>query len=290
LKEIYRGFLLVLVGLLLISCGSIQRLPAAATQESQHSLAVIEPILNTAAAAPIPYSAVFMPYVMNPGTTVVRTPTPDTGKQPAAGGHTFPGYSTSYYITSVDGAFSYNLGCAVGVKALETPGIQDDLVILDYGYPKYVNGYYGASLMGYGPVSVDQIAFSAQQFAWGYYTCTGTDFDSHLRIGIGTNNYPGSTNPSVSFEHGRAWGKMVNQVNDWIVARGIASQVDVVGANDIELSWNSYTATKDWLDGYDSINLYDLYNFGAIPGCPSLNRIGAQCGTYPYLWSYEQVW
>jgi len=284
--------LLVLSSILLASCGgAIQPVSITPTVLPQHTLAIIEQAMLAPSAAPG-----YLPLVMVPLPTVTRTPTRTPtrsgggGKNPVGGGHTFPPYSTSLYVTTIDGSTLYNWGCTIGGHDLNTAGAQDSLVILDFGLPKYVDGYYGASLMGYGPVSVDQIAFAVIQFAYGYYTCTGTDFDSHLRIGIGTNNYPSSTNEAVNFNHGEAWANMVNEVNDWIVQHGASGQVDVVGANDIELSWNSYTETKDWLDGYDSANRYDMYNFGAIPGCPSLERIGAQCGSYPYLWSREQVW
>jgi hypothetical protein len=85
----------------------------------------------------------------------------------------------------------------------------------------------------------------------------------------------------------------VNQVNDWFkntCTRGCDGQVDAVGANDLELSWNDYTASMDWLNGYDSANLYLLYNFGAIPGCPYFASPGAQCGGGGEYWSKEQVW
>ncbi len=40
----------------------------------------------------------------------------------------------------------------------------------------------------------------------------------------------------------------------------------------------------------NSVNQYDLINFGALPGCPYLASPGAQCGSYPNVWDKEEVW
>mgnify|MGYP000368555559 CR=1 FL=1 len=287
MKWFLNGLWLSLVLALLVSCGG---LPPTPTEDASHDLAVIRPSVGSLPTlTPVPRH--YLPLIQLPSPTPTSTPTQLPGKQPVGGGHTFPPYSTSLYMKTLDSSTLYNMGCELGVKDLNTPGAQDSLVILAYGYPKYVDGVYGTRFYGTTIrfVTLEQIKFATLQFAWGYYTCTGTDFASHLRIGIGTSNYEGD-NPAVNFAHGAAWGEMVNAVNAWLVQNGASGQVDAVGASDIELSWNDYVETKDWLDGYDSVNQYDLYNFGAIPGCPTLSRPGAQCGTYPHLWSREQVW
>ena len=220
-----------------------------------------------------------------PTPTVTPVPT-----KPPPGGTYFSGHTFSFYVTFINTSWLYNMGCFLGTSDLNTPGPQDSLVLLDFGYPTYINGKYGANLLGYGAVTTDQITSAALQFAWGYYVCTGSDYDLHLRVGIGTNNYPGDDHSSVTFEHGAAWAKMINQMNDWLVAQNVSGQVDFAGANDIELSWNKPASSIQWLDGYNSVNQYDLINFGALPGCPYLASPGAQCGSYPNVWDKEEVW
>ncbi len=213
-------------------------------------------------------------------------------------------YTVSYYMSTISTGEHYNRGCDLGKRDQSLPGIQENIVVLDYGGPRDSNGgrlpvgVYGSRL--FGPlvhVSTSQIAAAVQSFGVGYYVCTGTDTLSTLVIGIGTNNWtdPNATPAekpiyAVTYNHGRAWAQMVNVVNSWFVTNGYSRQVSAVGANDIELSWNTYTATRNWLDGYDSVNLYEMVNFGAIPGCPYFASPGAQCGTYPYIWSKEEVW
>ncbi len=209
-------------------------------------------------------------------------------------------YTTSYYMSTVNGTTLYNRGCALGDRDLKRPGTQDNMVILDFGGPrKLSSGAYGARLfITAAYVSTSQIANAVEQFGKGYYNCTGDDLSSTLVIGIGTNNYiyPDCKTDGdcdiyqVNGAHGQAWAQMVNEVNQWFVDNGYSRQVSAAGANDIELSWNSYAATRDWLDGYDRVNQYEMLNFGAIPGCPYFASPGAQCGSSPYLWSKEEVW
>lgn len=204
-----------------------------------------------------------------------------------------PRASDSIYITSINSSTLYNQGCELGSRDLSLDGRQDSVVILHFGFPRMVNGQYGANLYYPGSLShatIDQIATAVETFGYGYWYCVGADFDSHLRIGIGTSNYGGNTNSLITYGHGQAWARMVNQVNDWflnVCARGCDGQVDAVGASDIELDWAPYETTLDWLVGYDSANNAPLYNFGAIPGCPYLASPGASCGGG---YSKEQVW
>lgn len=182
-------------------------------------------------------------------------------------------------------------GCELGRRDRDLAGKQDSLVILDFGITKYQDGQYGASGMQIGGFyTMNQIAAAVQEFGIGYWICTGSDYDSHLIIGIGTNNYNDTetySNLSVTYGHGREWARMVNSVNHFFnnqCTDGCNGQVSAMGANDIELAWSSPTDAINWLDGYDSENLYPLINFGAAEGCPNA------CGGGGYYWTREQVW
>jgi len=182
-------------------------------------------------------------------------------------------------------------GCTLGARDRDLEGKQENLVILDFGLPKYLNGQFGASGMQIGGfVTMAQIAEAVEQFGVGYWDCTDTDYDSQLLIGIGTNNYNNSSvysNLSVTYGHGKAWAEMVNSVNDWFqntCQNACNGQVSAAGANDIELAWSSPSAAIDWLDGYDSANLYPMINFGAAEGCPNA------CGGGGYIWTKDEVW
>ena len=62
---------------------------------------------------------------------------------------------------------------------------------------------------------------------------------------------------------------MVNRLNDWLVTVGFNDKMLIVGGSDMELGFNSYFNTRDWVNGYDSVNKYSLYNFGDAQGCPT---------------------
>ena len=204
-----------------------------------------------------------------------------------------PPAAPSYYMATLDPATLVNAGCELGKRDVALEGTQDSVVVLDFGYPqKYANGTFGARGFHNPAVYANtaQIASAAENFGVGYINCSGGDPASHLRIAIGTSNYPGAAYSSVTYAHGKAWANMVTAVNDWFIARcagtACANRVDAAGANDIELSWNTPTATKDWLNGYASAAQYQMYNFGALEGCPWLAHPTYQC-----TWTNkEDVW
>lgn len=101
----------------------------------------------------------------------------------------------------VDTARAYSLGYAMGQNDRNTPGTQDNLVILAFGMP-VSQPSYGTSLFGQGPASTSQIAAAVEQFGRGYYLGVQSDVNSTLLIAVGTSNY--GTN--VTQVHGQAWG------------------------------------------------------------------------------------
>jgi hypothetical protein len=201
-----------------------------------------------------------------------------------------PPYSTSYYVKTTNVDAMYDIGCLQGERDKALSGSQESLVILAFGKPRiFGNGVYGARLYGpLGPVTMPSIVESAKAFGLGYAACVDNDPFSRLEVALGTSNYvyPGEEN-QVTYEHGRAWAAMVNEVNNWFVSRGLSGKVNFVGASDMELSWNSPQVTKNWVNGYDSMNNYPLYNFGAVEGCPTRISPGWRCAN---SWTQEDVW
>lgn len=205
-----------------------------------------------------------------------------------------PSVASSLYITTLDAQTIYNEGCALGKRDFNTYGVQNDLVVMAFGYPQqYSSSEYGAAGFAYPKqyANTSQIAAVVENFGKAYWDCVGSDFESHLRIAVGTSNYPGGSYSSVTSGHGRAWAQMVNGINAWFnnpanCDRACDGQVDVVGGSDIELTWNSAATTIEWVNGYTSAAQYPLYNFGAIEGCPYLANPTANC----YWKDKEQVW
>ena len=203
--------------------------------------------------------------------------------------------ATSYYLPTVDGDFLYGLGCKQGLSDLEAEGAQDSVAVLDFSYPVYDNGFgYGAALFEdnptqhpTAPVSIEAISQAVKHFARGYYHCSGLDSESNLVIGVGTNNKLISINTEERASgHGKAWGAMVSDLNQWALEQRILHQVQFYGASNIE-SWGTPSWTYAWLSGFEQNENVFMLHFGDAAGCPYDER--------PYLdcngdWSVESIW
>jgi len=200
-----------------------------------------------------------------------------------------PPYTTSRYMQHVNTQRHYDLGCALGTRDKNLPGTQGDVVILHYFKPvRFADGTYGADLLGGADARTSAIAAAAREFARGYYICTGSDTTSALKLAIGTSN-DGS---AVTYAHGRAWSQMIQSINNWLTASGFDTQVDAVGASDIELGWNTPSVSRAWVDGFSSYCCPSFYDYGDAAGCRYDGRpAGDECGTSRYpTWTAKDVW
>ncbi len=196
--------------------------------------------------------------------------------------------SNSYYLITVDEKFYYDLGCEHGIQDQNAIGVQNSVSVLDFSYPTCDPGF-GAALFAYGPASLSDIKKAVKYFAKGYYACTGSDTQSNLVIGVGTNNKPTSCdNEEKAASHGAAWAEMINHINQWLVDEGIFHQVQAYGASDIEVSWNTQEWSRAWVDGYNQVNQYPLLFFGDAAGCPyQEGSTSTSCGNG---WNMDDVW
>lgn len=182
-----------------------------------------------------------------------------------------PSATTSRYMKTTDSAVLYNEGCNAG----KIP--QHGIVVLDFGAPAVSGTTYGSIIFSNAFRSTAQISTAAKQWLLGYWNCSPSW--PQVTLAIGTSNYRGQTNAS----HGRAWAQMVNGVVAWIVQSGYGSQLDVAGASDMELDWNTAAATRAWADGYDGADTRGYFNFGDAAGCPPY-------GSCNNGWTQADVW
>lgn len=207
----------------------------------------------------------------------------------------YPSPTTSYYMTTVDGTILYNRGCDRGTRDGTRYGVQKSLVILDFGQPAVSGTTYGSILFDSQQtfVSTSQIANAAQEFGRGYYNCIqAVDPSSTLTVAIGTNN----SGANVTSTHGQKWAEMAKSVQDWFVTNGFSGQVASVGANDIEVEFNSPATTRPWVDGYNGVsNRPAMYNFGDASACPTTYTGTNQTCNHTQVytgskWKQEDVW
>lgn len=135
-----------------------------------------------------------------------------------------PTWTASYYVETRDTAVWARYGCHLGHLDRDRPGAQNRIVVMDFGYPRLVNGVYGTQLLDRAFADRPTLASLAEAFAKNYYYCTETDTDSQLTLALGTNNY-GSEASNNSYQQGRAWGNLVNTVVSWVTSYGYNRQV-----------------------------------------------------------------
>jgi hypothetical protein len=205
---------------------------------------------------------------------------------PAAVAFSYPGSSPSIYMDTVSTTTVFDLGCSFGTARANGSAPQDSLVVLDFGQVQLRSGVYGTYDFSNHYRTVTQIRTAVVAYAHGFYQCTGANFTAHVQIGIGTSNFAnfcvscGMTAAEVT-GHGKAWADMVDATASDIVAAGYASQVSVAGAADIEVSWGTSSIGRRWVDAYDSVNSWPIYDYGDAAGCrqSGTTATAAQCGS-----------
>lgn len=209
-------------------------------------------------------------------------------------------YSVSIYVQNHAASYMYDLGCAQGKTVAQMAGKQDHLVILAFGKMWLNNQTWEYGIRSFSDptnayarrfITFPELLESGKNFINGYWACSGSDRDSTLVLGLGTNNY-GQLVLNSTFSQdelaayyrnfGIHWARMVVALNDWIRQNGMGSQVMAAGAIDIEWDsittgerWNTPYVTRAWTDGFDSAdNDQAIYfNFGACVGCPNYSSV-----------------
>lgn len=192
----------------------------------------------------------------------------------------------SWYVRTTNANTLYSWGCNQGNADRNLGNINSE-VILDFGGQSVNNN--GTYLTGNNLfVSYATIESLAEQFAKGYYICTGSDYTSVLSVGIGTNN----SAYHIDSAGGSAWASVVTTVKNWVVGNSYQSQVDVGGANDMEPGYDYYPDTKTWLDSYTSAGGPYLLDYGSADGCPQTTHTNGLCYYYTNgrSWYQDSVW
>jgi hypothetical protein len=194
-----------------------------------------------------------------------------TGITPALATPTKPITNWSFYILSTNTTTAYNLGCNQG-NYDASHSDADSEVFLDFG--GQVSG--GTELINGIVISNSTVESISEQFAFGYWVCTGADTTSNLNLSVSTNN---SIDEGTS--QGETWAGIVNTVTNWVADN--AGQVSVWGGNDIEPGFGSASAAIDWSNGFgdDTDTLY--LNDGSADGCPPF-------GSCNNGWTQHDVW
>lgn len=204
---------------------------------------------------------------------------------PIVYGLPIPPATESRYITKTDYSTMYDYGCKLGYAMLKSPY---SISVLFFGQPWYdaVSQKYGTLLLDDNLTFVDTSAIVDAAKAWinGYWQCTPVN-GPHVLLAIGTNNFGPRT--QITYDHGKAWAILVNDIMDYITFNGYDTQISIAGANNIELDWNKSDVTKDWVNGYTSSYQRTLYHVGDCSGCPYASHPDWLPNNG---WTYEDIW
>lgn len=145
-----------------------------------------------------------------------------------------PATDWSFYIETLDTGTASTLGCNQGKFDQSVYPYRNSEVVLDFGDERDSSG---DTILTFDnlPASVSQIESVMTSFAEAYWSCTGNDGTSLLKLGVGTNN----SGYTPTYTTGVAWANIVAAIRSTVQSRGWSSQVDVFGANDIEPGWSS---------------------------------------------------
>jgi hypothetical protein len=187
----------------------------------------------------------------------------------------------SFYVTSASTSTAYTLGCNQGTS--DKPNKTNSLVALDFGAQSTNNA--GTYLpINHVYLSYAQVEAYAEQFAYGYWSCTGSDTTSIDDLAISTNNSGSYVNSTA----GSAWAGVVNTVTSW-VATHAAGQEHIEGGDDIE-SWGSFAAVNSWISGYAAGTSRLYLDFGSADGCPQTTNSGGNGGGCGAGWNQYDYW
>jgi hypothetical protein len=218
------------------------------------------------------------------GALVSAVPTP-------AHAATFPPVTYSRYVTATD---MYSMGCNQG-KASDSQGQPHQIVVLNFGDPGWVSyGSWGA-WDGYigGFNSNAKIEADVKRYMQGFWDCTVAGSKSTMTVAPGVTNAGSGINSTTSTATalGSGWGAMIKDLQNWIGATGMSTQLAVGGAIDAEAGsgWGPPQYALAWANGFMSAagSGIDYYDFGSADGCPPYGSCGngwSQATEYQMAW------
>ncbi len=228
-------------------------------------------MLHVASVSAAPNSVATTPHLRkDPGAILPRANSGTNVTQTAVAA---PAYTTSYYESSTSAGTLQNQGCS----AAQGPS---GVVVLDFGEPAYSGGVYGTKDFGGNFDSDDSVFHAVANFIYGAWNCHTSA--TNIAVAIGTSNYGGwmgSYSTSAWYAAGQQWGNTVNNAQSYSVSNGYNSYIGVIGADDIEVEWASYSLTSNFVNGYNNTSSRAFFDYGDDSG-----------GTNPAPWTAYQLW
>jgi hypothetical protein len=198
---------------------------------------------------------------------------------------TTPAEGVSLYIDDYSTSHLETFGCQLGTRDRNLGGTQTPVVALQFGgMVKEASGEYRA--LGYlaGDLTTAQVLSLAENYATGYYTCTGSDSGSTAEVALTVNN-----DGNLDTQAGKVWAQVVNQFAAWLGGHPAGSQVTATGGYDAEPGFASVAGSRRWADGYASLATKPLLDVGSADGCPRSGPLSTTMGCNGD-WAVNDIW
>ncbi|MGH7721803.1 MAG: hypothetical protein ACRENL_03065 [Candidatus Dormibacteria bacterium] len=199
----------------------------------------------------------------------------------------------SWYITHGNDStgVAYQLGCNEGHARAGDLGNSE--IILDFG-SQVPNQSETRLPFHDGFASYSLVESMSEQFARGYFECTGSDTTTVLKLAVGTtnDNVDGEYNSTTTaYNGGYAWSQVALIVRNWVASSHYTAQVDVGAASDMETEFGGQSATLAFTNGYSSNSGAPFYlDFGDAGGCPINSYTGGNGYGCNSGWNQYGVW
>jgi hypothetical protein len=187
-----------------------------------------------------------------------------------------PPATASHYLTwsgnaATDDAKAYQIGCRDG-----TAGVRG-VHVLAYGTQE-TGGVRqpGTTASSTTPrIGDNRVVATARQYVAGFLACRPSAA-STATVALGVNNK--SDGGLAATTAGSRWAAIVNNVAAAVHAGGWdRAGITIAAANDLEPSWGTPTAARQWIAAFTGASTMTVYDYGSADGCPAYGSTSVTC-------------
>lgn len=178
-----------------------------------------------------------------------------------------PAAMISHYVTNESGNDVTDNNTWGGIAKTDAQNGRSGIVTLGFGAQKNNSGWKVLKPRTTTEVPDSAVTNIGKAYIYGWYA--NSTASQTLVIGIGTNN-----SNTVTTAAADEWASIVAGINTWVKQAGYNDRVTVRAASDMEVAYNTETATVAWVDEYNYkyqtvTDVPAFFNYGDAAACPT---------------------